>query len=138
MALRNRIIGPGKHTAAQRAAADAFPRHGQHGGYAPSAYDLLWVVVDPLVPGGVQAYATAKPDGDVLHCRGSYVAPIYRGGGLQRRLLMARVRYARRHGFRVVRTYVAPANIPSLVNILRAGFLPTRVSDGFLELERKP
>lgn len=118
-----------------RAMVAALPRHmraGQHGAF-PEDYPLLWVVVDA---DKVAAYATAyETEARVLSLRGCQVARQYRGRGLQRRLLRVRLAYARRHGYRTVRTYVATDNLPSLRNVLGAGLIPARVADGWLTLE---
>jgi GNAT superfamily N-acetyltransferase len=46
----------------------------------------------------------------------------YRGQGRQRRLIHARVRYARRLGLKEVVTYVVPSNLPSANSLIGAGF----------------
>lgn len=141
-----RLLGPNQVSKALRARIDALPRRmrtGQHGGH-PAEYPLLWVVLtngwlpDQTYGEVIAAYATAyETEAGILSLRGCQVARKYRGRGLQRRLLRARLRWARRHGMRTVRTYVAVDNAPSLVNVLRAGFAPFRVTDGFLEMERR-
>lgn len=132
-----RLVGPGGVTRRVRAAVTALPRRmrsGQHGAH-PEEYPLLWVVLDGDT---VAAYATAfETEAGVLSLRGCQVAKKYRGKGLQARLLGVRLRWARRHGLRVARTYVAVDNRHSLCNVVRAGFEPSRVTDGFLELERR-
>lgn len=46
----------------------------------------------------------------------------HRGRGLQRDLIRARVRMARRHGFEELVTYVMPFNVPSANNLICCGF----------------
>lgn len=132
-----RLIGPGSVSKRLRKRVAALPRSmrtGQHGGF-PAEYPLLWVVLDDAT---IAAYSTVyETEPGVLSLRGCQVARKYRGLGLQRRLLRVRLRYARRHGMRMARTYVAVDNAPSLVNVLRVGFRPFRVTDGFLEMEKK-
>lgn len=135
MALK--LYGPGRMPRRVRAAVTALPRRmraGQHGAH-PEEYPLLWVVMDGDT---LAAYATAyETEAGILSLRGCQVEKKYQGRGLQRRLLGVRVGYARRHGMRMARTYVAGDNVHSMCNVLRAGFEPARVTDGFLELERK-
>lgn len=50
------------------------------------------------------------------------VLPCARGAGLQRRMIHARVRWAREIGARTCITYTVFDNHPSIVNLLRSGF----------------
>lgn len=131
-----KLIPPSKVTKALRARIARLPRSmrtGQHGGF-PDQYPMLWVVVEGA---DIAAYATAyETEPGVLSLRGCQVARKYRGRGLQSRLLRVRISHARRRGYRMVRTYCADDNWPSICNVLRAGFKPIRVSDGWLTLER--
>jgi GNAT superfamily N-acetyltransferase len=61
---------------------------------------------------------------DVVYLRRCGVLPEYRGQGLQRRLITARVRWARRNGAREVVTDTHPTNVPSAKTLVRAGFTP--------------
>lgn len=50
------------------------------------------------------------------------VLPEARGHGLQRRLINARMRYARAHGMRSCYTYTVPFNVASSNNLIKCGF----------------
>ena len=50
------------------------------------------------------------------------VRPDARGQGLQRRLIRARVAYAKREGFPEVWTYTSNYNVASSNNLIREGF----------------
>lgn len=50
----------------------------------------------------------------------------YRGHRIQRRLIRARVRWARREGYTRAVTYCTVSNVPSQRNLIREGFLPYR------------
>lgn len=65
----------------------------------------------------------------------SHVAADHRGHNLQRRLISARVQYARRKGGVKVETYAWAENTPSLVNLLKSGFVPTAHVGGFVSVE---
>jgi RimJ/RimL family protein N-acetyltransferase len=45
-----------------------------------------------------------------------------RGGGLQRRMIRVRLRWARRRGLRTVVTYTVKDNYPSIANLIKCGF----------------
>jgi GNAT superfamily N-acetyltransferase len=49
-----------------------------------------------------------------------------RGGHLQRRMIKARVNWARKMGAEAMITYVSLRNYPSLISLLREGFLAVR------------
>lgn len=51
------------------------------------------------------------------------VLPGTRGRGLQRRMIQARLRWARTRGLRFAVTYTSLDNYPSIVNLLRCGFV---------------
>jgi GNAT superfamily N-acetyltransferase len=73
------------------------------------------------------AYAAAvrlPKEPDVVYLRRCGVLPDYRGRGLQRQLITARVRWARRVGAREVVTDTHPNNVPSAKTLVRAGFEP--------------
>lgn len=54
--------------------------------------------------------------------RNGWVSPRHRGNGYQRRLIRARVRYARTLGAKRVRVWVLPTNAYSLNNLVAEGF----------------
>lgn len=80
--------------------------------------------------GAVVGFAGAKlwePDGLVYLCRAG-VAPEARGLGLQKRLIQARVRWARRIGARGCYTYTID-NPPSQNSLISCGFKTFRPSE---------
>lgn len=105
-----------------------------------------WVGVDEH--GGAQCYAGARVwraeyDGEqaaYLHRAG--VSPDARGMGLQRRLVLARLRWARDQGLPEAWTYTSHDNFASINTLIRCGFRvwspnhwwgvtnPTQVSEG--------
>lgn len=84
---------------------------------------LWWVVTDGLE---IVAYAGAEEwkidDEHALNLTRAGVLDAYRGRGLQRRLIRARIRYARKIGCQEVWTYTHWRNYPSANNLLRCGF----------------
>lgn len=88
----------------------------------PGDENAFWVAVrgDELL-----GFASARPLRR-LNCtleltRCAVVASAH-GKGLQRRLLAVRERYARRHAMRTVTTYTTRDNLPSITNLIRAGY----------------
>jgi RimJ/RimL family protein N-acetyltransferase len=62
----------------------------------------------------------------------------YRGMGLQQRLIRARLAMARKEGLRSVWTYCNVANIHSMANLVKCGFVPYTLNDSqWLEMDRK-
>ena len=104
-------------------------------GWDTSPFPLLWVMTDAASKQLV-AFATAGIEGDVFHVKGQGVLPKWRGHGYQRRLLAAQLRYAKRLGFRVVRTYAKVNNARSIANLVRGGLIPVSVRDGFVYFEK--
>lgn len=58
--------------------------------------------------------------------RMSGVLPEYQGHGLQRRMIRARLAYAREHGADGVETYTRPDNAESMRALIATGFRPCR------------
>lgn len=84
-----------------------------------------WVIEDtstklPAAYAGAYTWACAGERALVLSRAG--VLPEYRGRGLQRRLLLARERYARREGAPEIWTYTSHRNIASNNNLMAAGY----------------
>lgn len=69
------------------------------------------------------AIATELEHGIIFLSRAGVVRRA-RGKGLQRRLIKARVNYAKRKGFKVVITYTTVQNIKSFVNLIKCKFTP--------------
>ena len=61
--------------------------------------------------------------GGILFLSRSGILPEHRGKNLQIRLIRARVRYAKKNGFKKVITYADAYNPASANNLARAGFL---------------
>src|SRR5678809_912432 len=70
-------------------------------------------------------YAGALHDVDTndLFLNRAGVLPEARGHGLQRKLIRARVRYARAHLMRSCYTYTVPFNVASSNNLIKCGFI---------------
>jgi RimJ/RimL family protein N-acetyltransferase len=87
------------------------------------ANSLWWLAV---MDGKAVGFAgmTVEPDGSKAYLCRAGVVKIARGGGIQRRLLRARLAYALRLRVPRVWTYVWAYNLPSLRSCLRAGMLP--------------
>lgn len=90
-----------------------------------------WIVRDEW--GAVAAYAAAgvtvdaETDGDTeAKMILSWVRPDMRGLGLQKRLIRARVRWARSCGASKIETYTWGGNLPSMRSLWRCGFVPFR------------
>lgn len=83
-----------------------------------------WLVEDgPLLA----AFATGRQsyvDPTYYFLSRAAVAVPYRGQGLQKRLIQARVRHARRQGYLWVWSYTVPTNAPSMRSLLSCGFKP--------------
>lgn len=65
------------------------------------------------------------------HLRMSGVMPAYGGHGIQKRLVRARVAFARSSGARLVRTYTRPDNAESMRALISCGFRPYRAADPY-------
>ena len=93
--------------------------------------NAYWIVTDD--DGEVVAYASVRAlrveSGDPEWSATAFLSragvhPSARRKGLQKRLIRARVSWARRNGFKRVVTYTAWGNVPSLRALVRCGFLP--------------
>lgn len=93
-----------------------------------------WIVYVGDVMAG---FAGLRPeDENGFLCRAG-VCQKFKGLGLQRKLIDARVRYARRIGLKRVETYVALENFKSLCNVVRAGLHITHGDENFFYFEVK-
>jgi len=70
----------------------------------------------------IMGYATARPMGDILYLNSASILRPYRGLGIHRKLIQARVRYAKRQGMSTVITYTAYDNCASINNLIACGF----------------
>lgn len=81
-----------------------------------------WVIGDPDQP---MAYAAIRPSraySDCAYLSRAGVLPEFRGFGLQRILIKARLRWAARRGFRWAITDTVATNTGSANNLIRCGF----------------
>jgi GNAT superfamily N-acetyltransferase len=84
-------------------------------------HHAFWVLWDGPTPAGFCSAVHLVRDNTVFLSSAGVFAP-YQGRGLQRRLIQARLRWARRLGATTAVTYVRHSNPVSLVNLLRTGF----------------
>lgn len=84
-----------------------------------------WFVYD--ADGDVAAYAGLRECTQICNrglgylCRAGVIEK-YRGNGLQKELINARVRYAKRLGLKQAVTYVSPSNLASANSLVACGF----------------
>lgn len=107
-----------------RAAAALQAACGVQGGKVPRRGSRVWAVY--ARDGVMLGYATAIMYGRTAWLRYCVVDRAARGGGIQRRLLRARLRWARARRATCVRTYTSYDNWPSYRNLVAAGFRVTR------------
>ena len=100
------------------------PVHGTPASNADAVYAIRNGRGEPAAVGCVNKSTVYPGEAFLSNCA---VAPHYRGLGYQRDLIAYRVRWARRAGLDGVRTYASVDNVPSMVNLLKAGFTPTEV-----------
>ena len=55
-----------------------------------------------------------------------------RGKGIQKRLIKARITWARKLGAATLSTYASIGNLPSLISLMKCGFQPAEMTDEFL------
>ncbi len=105
------------------------PEFAKHVAYSP----VLWQVhIAGKLVGLAGCYVL---DGD-LHLSICLVAPEARGRNLQRRLVRVRLAYGRANGCRTAYTYANRRNHPSLIQLLREGFSPYAVRNGYCYVAR--
>lgn len=107
----------------------------------------LFLVTQDDQPVGFAGYEL-MPDGGGLtaNLTRAGLLPIARGGGLQKKLIQARLRHAKRQGATYAITYVASWNCASLNNLIKCGFsfyIPAAIPEaeqydhGYLYLQKK-
>jgi GNAT superfamily N-acetyltransferase len=74
--------------------------------------------------GEAVGFAGAKPDGKDAQLTRAGLLPSARGAGLQRRLIQARLKWARERGARNALTYTSALNVASMRQLVREGFVP--------------
>lgn len=106
----------------------------------PIPWDVhdTWAAFDGPTP---VAIATGRPDRSdptAYFLSTCFVHPTARGAGIQKRLIRARCRHARRSGFLAAWTYTAVFSVASMRSLISCGFRPTsaRRVPGFLCWEK--
>lgn len=98
---------------------------------------------------GMIVWAALSDDGDLLgtagmafdeDCRHAeltfcVISTTARGRGLQKRLIRARVAWARKLGAVSLETYASLDNRASLISLLKCGFVPKEMDDSFLTVQ---
>lgn len=93
-----------------------------------------WVVDDG---DGIVGYAGLYVDGDTVQFCRAGVLPNYRRFGYHRVLIEARLRWARKHGFLVAKTYARLDNPRSVHNLKAAGFKHrNNIKEGYVNFRR--
>lgn len=78
---------------------------------------ILWLGSDPV------GFCSAELiDKETAYLTAGALCPIAQGGGLQKRLIHTRTRWAKRMGATQVITYTLLQNYPSMSNLFKAGF----------------
>lgn len=72
-----------------------------------------------------------------VHLTRAVVGEHNRGLGFQTAMIDHRLDWGAGRGAVVAQTYTGHDNIPSMRNLIRAGFLPMREADGFIRWERE-
>ena len=83
---------------------------------------ISWVLWDSGKPAGFCMAYPLKYEPDSLFLLRAGLLPEYRGRGLHIRLILARVRWARRNGMKNVITYTLKNNPQSYYNLQKCGF----------------
>lgn len=83
--------------------------------------DILWVVKRGSKSIGMCSLKPL-PAEDSVFFSFSFIDPEHRGKGLQRKLIRARLEWARRHGYACALTYTWENNYPSMSNLIKCGF----------------
>lgn len=76
--------------------------------------------------------AVVRPDKGYVYLSYAVVKPSRMCGGLQRRLIQHRLRWAKRQGAIYAVTYTLLHNYPSIVNLLKCGFRFTKQAHGWM------
>jgi GNAT superfamily N-acetyltransferase len=82
----------------------------------------FWIVRDKDGQGVAFAAAMYQPTTNVVSLDRVGVLPLAQGAGLQRKLVRARLRWARRLGAACCITYISQRNYQSMVTLLKCGF----------------
>jgi GNAT superfamily N-acetyltransferase len=82
---------------------------------------ITWLNGEAVAYAGLRVCRESFNRGLAFLCRAG-VRPEHRGHGLQRRMIEARVAYARKLGIRELVTYVVPDNLASANSLIACGF----------------
>lgn len=83
---------------------------------------IWWVAFEEGQPVAFTGALIYSHEGRCMQLQRTGVLPAYRGQGLQKKLIRARLAYARRKKVKWVHTYVISWNCPSLNSLVRTGF----------------
>lgn len=91
----------------------------------PEDGNVYWLLFDFDTPVGFCSVRPSRfdPEHTVFLSRAG-ILPVARGLRLHRRMIRARCRWARKHGFEYAITYCYNENKASAVNLIKEGFLP--------------
>lgn len=84
--------------------------------------NILWLVRDKKKAIGMCSLKPLPDEGSVFFSY-SVIDPKYRGRGIQRKLIRARLAWAKRHGYTCASTYTLKDNYPSMSNLIKCGFM---------------
>lgn len=76
------------------------------------------------------AYAGLRVEKGIAHFTRAGVMPDYRGQGLQKVLIKARLAWCKRRGIKVVKTYTSHDNTASIASLKACGFRGRKSNDG--------
>lgn len=97
--------------------------------------DVYWIGYEDGQP---VAFCIAKKKRRVCDLVLAGVIKPYRGKGLQRQLIACREKWARSHNCKMMRTYVAISNGPSLATLIKAGYrVVAGEQDGFVNVRKQ-
>lgn len=85
---------------------------------------ICWVATYEKQVIGFASFVDSKRYSDVVRFCAAVVLPAFRGHGIQRRLIRARLNYARRKGYNYAITDTVTYNPISARNLISCGFLP--------------
>lgn len=79
---------------------------------------------------GNAAYAGLRVENGIAHFTRAGVMPEYRGQGLQKVLIKARLAWCKRKGIKTVKTYTSADNAASAASLVACGFRSRKSNDG--------
>lgn len=85
----------------------------------------LWAAFDGDTPVALAAGRSERADPTTYFLSTCFVRPESRGAGIQKRLIRARIRFARKQSYLRCWTYTATFSIASMRSLIACGFRPT-------------